>query len=119
MPFDAQGYHETLTQQVLLRAASEVRKGWCQFELDDASGNVCARGAILRGAEVDLGGIMAWHEAPAIANAADRRLARYLGYDGDLPPGHDRTVSGWNNAEGRTQEEVASALERAAYMEGD
>ena len=85
---------------LLLRAAEEVRKGWCQYEAEDAAGNVCVVGAFRR--------------------VAEELFGRPYGYSGGMTK-LQRTIGGspikWNNAPGRTAEEVAQMMERAAGVE--
>ena len=112
----------TETQLVLLRAAEEVRKGWCQDALE-RDGEVCARGGMIKAVEAPL----YWLDidektviAPPIVLKADKHFERYLRRHADANLGSSWTgdyVSRWNNAPGRTADEVAAALEAAAFMD--
>jgi hypothetical protein len=87
---------------VLLRAAELVReRGLCQGPWR-AGGPLCAAGAVSVAAG-DLGLSRAEMEGAVL------RFARALG--GSAPG----DVHSWNDASGRNAEEVAGALERAAY----
>lgn len=87
--------------KVLVEAAEEVRKNWTQFDgqryVSGGSG-VCAMIAIWRSHGTD-------DEAELAAN----RLVMSLGFQD-----RDQVID-WNDAPGRTAEEVAEALERAAW----
>ena len=108
MPLDQTTISETT--RVLLDAAAEVRKGWCQFALEN-NGAVCVRGGMMRATGIDPAGAVAWEwDALPVARAADERLAQYLGNTSD-------SNAAWNNAPGRTADEVIAALEAAAFME--
>lgn len=104
-------------RDVLLKAASELEQGWCQNALtlgtddhralayDDQviaaeATHWCVLGAMMR-ASHDLTGDI-WSSAKFIAGDA---LRSYLGIDDEV---------GWNNAAGRTADEVAQALREAA-----
>jgi hypothetical protein len=87
---------------VLLRAAGVVReRGFCQGPWR-AGGPPCAAGAVgMAGGELGL--------SRAEMEATVLRFARALG--GSAVP----DVHSWNDAAGRNAEDVADALERAAY----
>jgi hypothetical protein len=86
----------------LLRAAEIVReRGLCQGPWR-AGGPLCAAGAVGE-AGMDIGLSRAEMEARVL------RFARALGGSAVSD------VHGWNDAPGRTVEDVAEALERAAY----
>jgi len=103
MPFD--GASLTKTQRVLLDAAKEVRKGWCQFALA-RDGNVCVLGAlyVADGADRTTESIVSRDPSDA-GRAAYTQLTKHVGY-----------ITIFNNAPKRTSEEVATALEAAAFM---
>lgn len=90
-------------QQCLLDAANRIRKkGWCQGMGVNRWGEMCALGAI--------GSIDASTTARTMAA---RMLVRYL----NAPPyvGYPSVhIPAWNDASGRTKEEVIAALEGAA-----
>ncbi|MGH3116525.1 MAG: DUF6197 family protein [Gaiellales bacterium] len=87
---------------VLLRAAEIVReRGFCQGPWR-VGGPLCAAGAVSQAAE-ELGFVRPEMEARL------RQFADALGGSAH------RDVHSWNDAPGRTAEEVAEALQRAAY----
>ena len=79
--------------EVLMRAAAIVRERWCQFEAGDSGGPRCAMGAIHEASVDFLHYVM-----------ATSRVRCSIG----------GSIAGWNDADGRTAEEVAEGLERAA-----
>lgn len=111
MPFDFMKAPETkpLTevQRVLLRAADELeRRGHCKGVLFGPRGEVCLRGAIMAALGLNSHADY-WDRHMLMAphfNAADEAVANYLKCD----------VVDWNNAPGRTKEEVVAALRSAA-----
>ncbi len=104
MPFDAIELEDW--QKTLLKAAEEVRKGWCQFARQDEQGRVCVIGAMARVSAGDPEAQLDPDEYPA-ALIAWERLRDHLGLGyGGLPR--------WNNAPERTAEEVASVMEAVA-----
>lgn len=83
--------------QMLLRAADYIEEhGWCQHKLKDDEGRVCLLGAIWK---VDGEGL---NFMPRVDRAA--------GVDAG-------GLISWNNALGRTKQEVVDVLRRAAYTE--
>ena len=103
MPLDQVNLTET--QTILLAAAAEVRKGWCQGAYQDGRKNVCALGAISRAVCGDaLKGIL-----DPTAISATRRVVEHVGI------GEGLALWAWNDEPGRTAEEVATALENAAF----
>jgi len=90
--------------KVLLRAAEIVRERWQQGGLGFRGGRVCAMGAIheASGASHDEWG----GSYNRLAKKADGRLSDFIG----------RWIALWNDAKGRTAEEVAQAMEAAARM---
>ena len=85
------------TLEVLEAARALVARGWCQGEYRDCYGKVCAFGAIIYSFPM---GDPAWHDA---AKAANDAMTAIVG-------GH---VTAWNDAPGRTQEEVLAAFDQA------
>jgi hypothetical protein len=112
MPFDGT---TNPTLETLIRARQILAEdGWCQGVLWDHRGRVCAIGALLKG------GGLPWED--------DRRsILPALGVlieANQLPPEDDPrlptpearlqiSVVRWNNAAGRTKEEVLDAFDRA------
>jgi ubiquinone/menaquinone biosynthesis C-methylase UbiE len=101
-----------LTAENLRLAAAEVRKGWCQFVLEDDADRVCALGAIKR---VLTRNGRTWTcdladfppEILALASALHINLdPRRWGYE----------IAQWNNDEKQTVENVALAFEYAAVL---
>lgn len=88
--------------EVLRKAADVIRaRGWRQHDYGEESGPVCAVGAL----NVAMGGDPWDDHGPY---TAEERLRQFLGW-GD-------SVSRWNDARGRTVEEVIAALEKAASL---
>lgn len=93
----------------LLRAAEIIEeRGWCQGRQEDDQGRVCFHGAIS----------IAWHGRTHGTVPRDVYLERIqpilvaLGVD---PQEIEFGAASWNNAEGRTKEEVQAALRQAAH----
>lgn len=83
--------------QVLLDAADYIDKhGWCQNKLEDDDGRVCVMGALYR---VNT----PW--------SAYSKLFRHLSVNIKV-----LDVPFWNDAHGRTKEEVVSVLRKVAYL---
>ena len=87
--------------RVLLEAAEIVRRGWCQGALVTSGGKYCVLGALN---VVTCGDVYSLQYSSENL-AARKRLRESLGIV---------WLHTWNNAPGRTAEEVAEALERAA-----
>ena len=85
--------------KVLLRAADYIEKwGWCQYDLRDARGRVCLMGAIYSVAG----------EQGLMKDAIEKTLFAFNSFaDGPLP-------STWDDAPGRTKEEVCAKLRSVA-----
>lgn len=80
----------------LLAAADYIREhGWCQYEWVDAHGRVCIMSAISKVSDN--------------FNISHKALCQHLGVSQ-----HRCEAVDWNNAPGRTIDEVLSALESAA-----
>jgi hypothetical protein len=80
----------------LINAADYIEKhGWCQNTYWDEQGRVCALGAIRRA-----------NALTRDANDAAFKMLRFL----------DGSVHGWNDAPGRTKEEVVAVLRKVAYL---
>lgn len=94
-------------RKALLKAAQEVRKGWCQNALADGRGGVCAYGAlhVADGAGRDSSEIFDHQFSSEAYRTAFDRLAGHVGH-----------IPDWNNAAGRSAEEVASAMEACARL---
>jgi len=112
MPFDGT---TNPTLETLIRARQILAEdGWCQGVLWDHRGRVCAIGALLKGHDLlwqdDRGQILpavgVLVEANQLAPAVERG---YYSPEGLL----QISVVKWNNAEGRTKEEVLDAFDRA------
>ena len=98
-----------MTAQVAadLRAAAEVlrRDGWCQSRSHASTGEHCAAGAIEAAVDPNWQTSSGWEAEQnvrfgAALNAVQRRI--------------DLVLTGWNDAPGRTADEVIAALEAAA-----
>jgi hypothetical protein len=85
--------------KILLDAADYIeRHGWCQNVYANEFGNVCVMGALLH--------FVQWPDYPeGRAKEIMPRLTKYLGVT---------RVDNWNDAPGRTKEEVVAALRGAA-----
>jgi hypothetical protein len=95
---------ESVTQPdpVLLRAAAIIRERGLRKGPWKAGGPICAAGAVgAAGDDLNL-------SRPEM----EERVLRFASALGGSEPGD---VHRWNDAPGRTAEEVADALERAAY----
>jgi len=86
---------------VLLRAARIVREGWCKGALKRGD-SVCALGAIRRAC--GLGASDVDNTSP-LKSVAYKMLREQIG----------GSIADFNNAPERTAEEVATAMEAAAY----
>lgn len=93
-------------QKLLLKAAALIEdRGWCQGTQKDARGRMCAIGAINEAeGNLDDGRCMPITKAGLEAN---KRLCAVVS-PGDFGP------AWWNNADGRTAEEVISTMRRIA-----
>lgn len=88
-------------------AARVVREGWCQGAYDDEEGCHCVMGALHVGFGLSLSETTkADEDAMSAPLAASLRLR--------LRGTPKRAVVSWNDAPGRTAEDVAEALERCA-----
>jgi hypothetical protein len=114
MPFDGT---TSPTLETLIRARQILAEGgWLQHTLSDDLGRVCAIGALLKGHRAMAGRDDRSSILPAI---------RVLVEANQLPPEDDHRLSTpeaarlqisvvrWNNAAGRTKEEVLDAFDRA------
>lgn len=102
--------------QLLLAAADRIEKhGWCQFSLADTEGRLCAVGAIYDYTKHRYYGETPARLAEAAAARANRLLAAWGYRLGDRSG--DRLVE-YNNAKGRTSQEVVSLLREAATFTG-
>lgn len=107
MPYDGSTF-ETETKveldevgKVLLRAADNLRRfGWIQ-ELWCNDNGMCARMAIRFGTN-----------SPSVIEGAYKTLAKHLRLADPID------IIEWNDRDGRTAEEVISALQAAAYARG-
>lgn len=87
-------------------AADRVRAGWCQHRSQNASGGVCANGAILKAAGFDP-----YENVPhGIIGGLVLPLAEHI----RAPMGGVEATAAWNDAPGRRQAEVVEALEAVA-----
>lgn len=104
-------------REILVKAAKEVERGWCQYALEDSDGNVCAVGAIYKAMTGDacLFGYEVWTPARTTAyKSCLKAITRVIGAPFD-EVAHSRVVD-FNNAEGRTQAEVVKVLRKAARI---
>lgn len=92
----------TSTAIVLTLARTKVAHGWTQHQGRDAYGNVCAAQAIL---ESSGGADSITYDACVLLLSA----AGILGTNNNLYP----EVPHWNDAPGRTKEEVLAAFDKA------
>lgn len=110
MPFDP-GLDETDTRSrdliVLEKARARIARGWCQNTPDSSGGSVCMGGAY----QV----VTAGSPSNLFHSGAMDKFARLLGFRGGKEVGHrpgDRMVQ-WNDAPGRTQQEVLQRFDTA------
>lgn len=91
--------------KLLLKAADVIeRLGWCQNNLQSPDGRVCFAGAMKLASYGTI-----WPEGPGAIQptmeAAWTRFERFVGTD---------RASKWNDADGRTQDEVVAKLRAVA-----
>ena len=117
------------TNKVLLRAAELVEQGWCQHVGAQRAGHsvpwnaadvdqVCLTTAVARavgeitgepiGESVNEAGLVAFVQHPLLVASAERLYACYPEWTDGMAPIR------WNNTPGRTADEVAALLRRAA-----
>lgn len=106
-------------RDVLLKAATIVEERWCQNTLVSEDGRVCAAGAIATAAEELTGDpvlVPLDLFAPGWRLYLDTRhqLGKYLGTPNVEDPATEDGIVRWNDAPGRTSDEVAEALRKAA-----
>lgn len=99
-----------LESEVMWKAAEHVDAGWCQNRLEDAQGNVCAVGAIHK-ASRDIDQVKLSHSQSFSCRQA---LCETLIEQGLLPVGSFSGIARWNNAAGRTAQEVAEMMRKTA-----
>jgi hypothetical protein len=111
MPFDGT---TNPTLETLIRARQILAEnGWCQGVLWDHRGRVCAIGALLKGHDLP------WQDdrsqiLPALGVLAEANQLAPAVERGCSPEALLQiSVVTWNNAEGRTKEEVLDAFDRA------
>lgn len=103
----------------VLREAAEYigEHGWVQDDLEDDYGKVCAIGAINRVTHSHGYGAGADYAAADDFGALDA-LSMHIGIDPSWEASQPRTflhpVARWNDARGRTAEDVILAMKRAA-----
>ena len=112
MPFDQTNFVEAKPEVelepwrvVLLEAAQYIREhGWCQGTISTDDGRVCAIGALSAAYEAAF-----HHRGCEIATTAMEHLDATLARKGHLPD-----IVKFNDAPGRTAEDVALAMEECA-----
>jgi hypothetical protein len=111
MPFDGT---TNPTLENLIRARQILAEdGWCQGVLWDDRGRVCAIGALLKGHDLP------WQDdrsqiLPAVGVLVEaNQLAPAVEHGYSPEALLQISVVTWNNAEGRTKEEVLDAFDRA------
>jgi len=100
MPFDEHQRDIAPEDDLLLRAAENVRRGWCQGIGTDRHGNHCAIGAMVYACTAINGSFN-----QALINKAKEKLRPLL----SVP-----CIPIWNDSVAESGEEVAQMLERAA-----
>ena len=113
MPFDQTNFVEAKPEvelepwrRVLLDAAQYIREhGWCQNSVRTDDGRVCAIGAIGMAYDAAFHNSRCCEIAITAMNHLDATLAR---------KGHLPDIVKFNDAPGRTAEEVARAMEECA-----
>jgi len=96
----------------LMKAAEIVEERWCQGRLGHTGMNVCALGAI---GEVTCGHASRWEFSDTGIKAAGALAKVVYGEDSPLSS-HGVYIPTWNDCPGRTKEEVAAAMRKAASM---
>lgn len=84
-------------EEILARAADLVDNGWCQGVYQDDDGNVCMRKALLIASGLSEDNFIPEN----IYQAAWKEI------------GYGERMTDWNDASGRTKEEVSTALRNA------
>jgi hypothetical protein len=118
--------------KVLERAAELVERGWCQGHVATTEAGtpctlveadrVCAMGAILLAikeldvwSETDPVGMpISQYAASFVAPGLRQRFDQWSDYLRSVVPSHSISLSMWNDAKGRTADEVASEMRAAA-----
>jgi len=99
-------------EEILAQAAELVERpdGWCQHRLFDSNGRVCLLGALfVAGGMMSLQG----RATASFGDAVDARLDARKAVDRELRSTDNYSLVDWNNAHGRTKEEVAATLRNA------
>jgi hypothetical protein len=103
------GESETIDEvgKILLDAADYIGlHGWCQGTVENAFRQVCAMGAINRASYLRCS------VSCGATTTAQRKLAKYL--ECFVSSDNANDIADWNDAPGRTKEEVMAALRGAA-----
>jgi hypothetical protein len=89
----------------ILRRAAELlgERGWCQGEIEDGDGRMCAVGAIRRAASEVMHTRHSWSESVALNRLRGQVRTREM-----------HSIPRWNDAPERTAEDVILAMKRAA-----
>jgi hypothetical protein len=96
LPFDGTKLDDVT--KLLIEGRERIEQGWCQGRFE-AKGSFCMLGAI----RYD-------HQTTKWRRAARKRLARALGLGQEADGNH---IPNWNDAPGRTKDEVLQAFDRA------
>lgn len=105
---------------IIAKAAKEIEtRGWCQGTLENDKGEVCALGAVHH---VLVGRCNFWHrgyEQSDQRDAALKVLAAHIpaDFESHFPRSSSRVVT-YNNAKGRTKQDMLELFEKAALDEG-
>lgn len=99
-------------EEVLRQAAAEVDKGWCQGNLIDHQGHVCALGALRRVVRTAPG---LGYVDDSIRHAG-QVLAEVMAEQFGLAPAAEflSLIARANDTPGRTKEEIIACMEKAA-----
>lgn len=104
----------------ILRAANYINEhGWCQHLVETPGGAVCLQGALFKTMDPQcmkyrLEWGIAWRTAPSEYLNAEKRVYNYLQHKGMI--GNYKGSHNWNDAPGRTKDEVINLLREVAYL---
>jgi hypothetical protein len=100
----------------ILRTARESLEGhWYQGHYGDGEGDRCAVGHIMSAAGIDIDGYLSSRVGGPIWTRDVHAAVMLLGsVIKEQYPGHDDNVPLWNDADGRTEDEVIAMFEKAA-----
>lgn len=102
----------------ILRAADYINEhGWCQHLVETPGGAVCLQGALFKTMDPQgrwLGRYEKLWRGPSEYLNAEKRVYNYLQHKGMI--GNYKGSHNWNDAPGRTKDEVINLLREVAYL---